>query len=159
MIFVTVGAQMPFDRLIGWVDDWAEAEGRDDVVAQIGPSEFAPCRLEVVPFMTPPEFRARVDAAHLVIAHAGMGSIIEVLQTGKPLVVVPRYGDRGETRNDHQVVSARRLSQEGLIHMAETPEELARVVAELESQPPDKRIASHAQEGLLDRIRDYAVGA
>lgn len=159
MIFVTVGAQMPFDRLIGWVDDWAEGEGRDDVVAQIGPSQFAPRRLEVVPFMTPPEFRACVDAAELVIAHAGMGSIIEVLQTGKPLVVVPRYGDRGETRNDHQVVSARKLSQEGLIRMAETPEELAQVVAELELRPLKKRISSHAQEGLLDRIRDYAVGA
>ena len=159
MIFVTVGAQMSFDRLIGWVDDWAETEGRNDVVAQIGPSQFAPRRMEVVPFMTPPEFRARVDAAHLVIAHAGMGSIIEVLQMGKPLVVVPRYGDRGETRNDHQVVSARKLSREGLIRMAETPQELAQVVAELELRPPNKRIASHAQEGLLDRIRDYAVGA
>ena len=35
LIFVTVGAQMSFDRLIGWVDDWAVAVGRDDVVAQI----------------------------------------------------------------------------------------------------------------------------
>ncbi len=60
MIFVTVGAQMAFDRLIGWMDDWAVAEGRQDVIAQIGPSSYQPQRLEIVPFMSPPEFRARI---------------------------------------------------------------------------------------------------
>ena len=31
MIFVTVGAQMSFDRLVGWMDDWAERRDRGPV--------------------------------------------------------------------------------------------------------------------------------
>ena len=36
MIFVTVGAQMPFDRLTSSVDRWAASHPTSDVVAQIG---------------------------------------------------------------------------------------------------------------------------
>ena len=36
MIFVTVGTDSPFDRLMQVVDEWAAASGRTDVFAQIG---------------------------------------------------------------------------------------------------------------------------
>ena len=42
MIFVTVGHQMPFDRLIAAVDAWAGARGRSDVFAQIGTTSLRP---------------------------------------------------------------------------------------------------------------------
>ncbi len=38
MIFVTVGEQLPFDRLVRAVDEWAAASGKE-VFAQIGNSE------------------------------------------------------------------------------------------------------------------------
>lgn len=38
MIFVTVGTQVQFDRLIRTVDEWAGARARSDIFAQIGPS-------------------------------------------------------------------------------------------------------------------------
>lgn len=156
MIFVTVGAQMSFDRLIGWVDDWAEAEGRDDLVAQIGPSEYVPRRLKVIPFMDPPEFRARVEESSLIIAHAGMGSIINALELGKPIVVVPRVAALEETRNDHQGATARRLASEGLVVSAESPEELAQRIAELETRGADARIADTANDSLIARLREFS---
>jgi len=158
LIFVTVGAQMSFDRLVGWVDDWAVKEDRDDVVAQIGPSEYVPQRLRVVPFMTPPEFRARLESADVIVAHAGMGSIISALELAKPIVVVPRHGARKETRNDHQIATARRLEAERLVRVADSPEDLARHLAELDSGMGDNiRIAPTAQESLLGRLRDFAA--
>ena len=158
MIFVTVGAQMPFDRLVGWVDDWAVGRERDDVVAQIGPSEYAPRRLRVIPFMTPPEFRARLEEADVVVAHAGMGSILNALELGKPILVVPRHGDAGETRNDHQIATASRLEAEGLVRVADTPEEFERALDALENATVEARIGREAQPALIERLREYAFG-
>ena len=42
MIFVTVGTDGPFDRLISTVDQWAGENGRSDVVAQVGRSTLEP---------------------------------------------------------------------------------------------------------------------
>ena len=158
MIFVTVGAQMSFDRLVGWMDDWAERRDRGDVIAQIGPSDYAPLRLRVVPFMTPPEFRDRLVEAEIVVSHAGMGSIINALELGKPILVVPRHGDLGETRNDHQVATARRFSAEGLVRMADSPQELDRGLETLIREGAEARIAAEAQPELLARMRAFATG-
>ena len=41
MILVTVGTQIPFDRLVRYVDKWAaESLEGDSVVAQVGASQF-----------------------------------------------------------------------------------------------------------------------
>lgn len=158
MIFVTVGAQMPFDRLVGWVDDWAAKHGRDDVIAQIGPSDFSPRRLRVIPFMSPPEFRARLEEADIVVAHAGMGSILNALELGKPTLVVPRHGEWDETRNDHQIATARRLSAEGLVLVADSPAEFERALDGLEHSAHEARIAREAQPRLIHRLQDFAFG-
>ena len=82
MIFVTVGTQIPFDRLVRTVDEWAGRTGRADVFAQIGDSRFAPRHLEAVPSLSPDEFEARFAAADVVVAHAGMGTILGALEFG-----------------------------------------------------------------------------
>ena len=63
MIFVTVGHQMPFDRLISAVDKWAAERGRDDVFAQIGETELRPRHIRWAAKVDPGEFRERVEAA------------------------------------------------------------------------------------------------
>src|SRR4051812_19357952 len=103
MIFVTVGTQVQFDRLIRTVDEWAGARARTDVYAQIGPSNDRFKHIRTERFIDPTEFRNCVEAASLVIAHAGMGSIITALELGKRIIVMPRRASLGEHRNDHQV--------------------------------------------------------
>jgi UDP-N-acetylglucosamine transferase subunit ALG13 len=160
LIFVTVGAQMPFDRLVGWVDDWALANDRGDVVAQIGPTGFVPRRLRVLPFLDPPEFRRTMEAADVIVSHAGMGTILTALELGKPILVVPRLGRQGETRNDHQVATADRFAADGLVCVAATPEELALRLRELEAGTGVRaRISSRADDALLARIRAFVDGA
>jgi UDP-N-acetylglucosamine transferase subunit ALG13 len=159
LIFVTVGAQMPFDRLVGWADQWAEAAGRDDLLAQIGPTRFQPRFLQVLPFMDPASFRRRVEQADAVVAHAGMGTIITVLEVGRPLLVVPRLGSLGETRNDHQVTTARRLEQEGLVQAAYDRESFFARLSGLERGPRPPPIARRASQSLLDRLRSFVTAA
>src|SRR5690242_2073535 len=103
MIFVTVGTQGRFDRLIRTVDEWAGMRAQTDIFAQTGPSDYTPKHISVEPFVSPNEFRKRVETASLVIAHAGMGSIITALELGKQIIVMPRRSDLGEHRNDHQI--------------------------------------------------------
>jgi len=147
---------MSFDRMIEWVDEWAIAEGRNDVVAQIGPSDFEPRAVKVLPFMAPPEFRERMASADAIIAHAGMGSILNALELAKPIVVIPRLSRLGETRNDHQVGTAKRLSEEGLVLTADTPERLAEQMRALAGRSALQPIGAHAQDSLLTRLRDFA---
>lgn len=111
MIFVTVGSQMPFDRLVQAIDDWAHLHPSQQVFAQIGQTRLRPDYIEYCESLSPSEFRARVKQAEVVIAHAGMGSVLTALEFAKPLVVVPRRGDLRETRNDHQIATARWLAQ------------------------------------------------
>jgi UDP-N-acetylglucosamine transferase subunit ALG13 len=71
-----------------------------------------------VAFLPPEEFRKRVEAASVIVAHAGMGSIITALELGKPILVMPRRGHLRETRNDHQVATAERFQAQGRIQVA-----------------------------------------
>ncbi len=153
MIFVTVGAQMAFDRMIRAVDQWAGEAGRTDVFAQIGPAEYVPKHIEHVGFLEPPEFAERAKAASVIVAHAGMGSIITALTMGKPILVLPRRGDLRETRNDHQVATARRLSELGKVAVAMDETELVERLGRLDEITASGAIGPYAQDSLIAAVR------
>ncbi len=155
MIFVTVGAQMAFDRLVRTVDAWAGQRRRSDVFAQIGPSRYRPQHAAWTPFLDPPEFAAKVSAARVVVAHAGMGSILTALTAGKPILVMPRRGDLRETRNDHQVATARRFAELGRVRVAMDEDELRRQLDELDRLDGGEPIADHADPKLIDALRAF----
>lgn len=155
MIFVTVGTQGRFDRLIRTVDEWAGVRGRTDVFAQTGASGYRARHICVEPFIDPSEFRRRVESASLVVAHAGMGSIITALELGKQIIVMPRRADLGEHRNDHQIASAKRFAQEGRIIVALDEKELIKKLDRLSSTETAERLAGQASSHLIDAIRTF----
>jgi UDP-N-acetylglucosamine transferase subunit ALG13 len=155
MIFVSVGAQMPFDRLIRNVDQWAGRRGRDDIFAQIGPSDYKPKHIKFKEFIDPLEFRQRVAECECLVAHAGMGCIITALELGKPILVFPRRGDLRETRNDHQIATAKYFSHQGRIVAAFDEMELFRKLDGLKSEPISSRISSTATGPLIAAIRAF----
>lgn len=153
MIFVTVGTQLPFDRLIREMDEWAKSAGAD-VFAQITEAGTPPAHIAWTASLGPDDYQAKIEAADLVVAHAGMGSIITALELGKPIIVFPRRADLGEHRNDHQLATARRLERLGKIRVAYSEEEL-RTQLEHSTDPKGEPISPHASEGLLTTIRDF----
>lgn len=155
MIFVTVGTQGGFDRLIRTVDEWASARRMPDVFAQIGPSDYRCEHIRAERFIDPGEFRERVEAATLVIAHAGMGSIITALELGKKILVMPRRADLGEHRNDHQVATAKRFAEQGRIEVAFNEQELATKLDHLELSGDNKRLNAQASPHLIGAIRTF----
>src|SRR4051794_19203092 len=118
MIFVTVGSELPFDRLLKAVDTWAERHRGADVVAQVAASDFAPKHIRFQQFMTPEAFRSHMRTADLIVAHAGMGTIITAFELGKPIVVMPRRPEFREVRNAHQIATCRQLEAQGRVLVA-----------------------------------------
>ncbi len=112
MIFVAVGTQFPFDRLIRCVDEWAQEHGAA-VHAQIAGGEYVPQHANWDRFMTTDAFNDQLNAAELIISHAGMGNIITALEQNKPIIVMNRQHKLGEHRNDHQA--------DGLAWMSKLP--------------------------------------
>ena len=155
MIFVTVGAQMPFDRLVRTVDEWANVHGSINIFAQIGQSEYKPRCFQAVKFLNGAEFRERVRAATLVVSHAGIGSIITALEFGKPLLVMPRRGNLKETRNDHQVATAQYLAKQGRIAVAFNETELLARLDRMEDILGGQPISDVASHGLVDAVQSF----
>ena len=58
--------------------------------------------------------KKKFEEADLVIGHAGAGTIMEVLQLGKPLIVVVN----GDLMENHQTEVAREFYQRGLLQMS-----------------------------------------
>ncbi len=155
MIFLTVGAQMPFDRLIRTVDSWVASVKRTDVFAQIGRTAYRPRHFEWVDFLDPSLYLRRMHEANLIVTHAGMGSIITAREMAKPILVMPRRADLGETRNDHQFGTARRFREDGAVTVAGNPDELIEHLSRLEEIPPTNRVSSHASACLLSTLREF----
>lgn len=130
MIFVTVGEQLPFDRLINAVDAWATDSG-EEVYAQIGNSQLKPNAIKYKKNLDPLEFNRAFLEADVIIAHAGMGTIITALELGKPLLVMPRQVRFGEHRNDHQLATAKRFLEQGYISVAFDVPELMKKLGNL----------------------------
>ena len=118
MIFLTVGTQLPFDRMVRAIDTWAGGSNRRDIFGQIGPGKYRPANFQCQDFIDAQQFRQRVQNADIVVAHAGMGSIITALELGKTILVMPRRAALGEHRNDHQVATAERFKAQGRILVA-----------------------------------------
>jgi len=156
MIFVTVGTDAPFDRLITTVDQWAGENGRQDVVAQIGRSDLRPRFMRAYhQFLDPPQFAEHFASAEFVIAHAGMGTILSALRYGKPLIVMPRRATLGEQRNEHQLATARRLSEMGKVTVAFDETELASRLMQLEPLRAVDPIGPYADPRLIAGLREF----
>jgi UDP-N-acetylglucosamine transferase subunit ALG13 len=155
VIFLTVGTQFPFDRLVRAVDEWAGESGRDDVVAQIGPSEYVPRFIRYHSFVSPLKFGEYVSEAQLIISHAGMGTILNALGRGKPILVMPRQARFNEHRNDHQMATARRCEKFGRILVAMDEQELADQLNSLRDFNASDRIAPFASNELLANVKQF----
>jgi UDP-N-acetylglucosamine transferase subunit ALG13 len=155
LIFVTVGSQGSFDRLIQAVDEWAALTGRSDVFAQIGKAKYIPTHIRFTEFVDPLEFKRLVQEAWLVVAHAGIGSIISALEAAKPIVVMPRRAEFREQRNDHQVATARHFEAKGQIIVAYEEQSLAERLDYALTLGNTERIGMEASPQLIATIRSF----
>ncbi|MCE7066597.1 glycosyltransferase [Dyadobacter sp. CY326] len=118
MIFITVGTQGPFDRLISIMDDLAQELPEIPFVAQISESTYKVKHMKHFEFIGPTEFDKYFSSAKIIVSHAGMGTIISALEYNKPIIIFPKLASLGEHRNEHQLATARRLERLNYLHVA-----------------------------------------
>ena len=155
MIFVTVGSDIPFDRLVKTVDRWASDRNRHDVFAQIGRGAWLPRFIRFAAMLEPAKFKERLADSQFVVGHAGMGTILSALQISKPILVMPRRGHLGETRNDHQIDTARHLLALGRVNVAFDENELYQLLDRLEELVPKERISPFAAPELVRALHHF----
>ena len=140
-IFLTVGTQFGFDRLVKAVDD---AIGSGEIVdvevfAQIGGGGYEPVNMQFVRILDKDAFDEKVCQADALIGHSGIGTIVMAMEKDKPLLVMPRRKKYGELVNEHQLGTARKFEQLGHIMAVYNTDELASRISELKNFTPTSR--------------------
>ncbi len=112
MIFVTVGThEQQFNRLVEYMDRYAEKHPEEEVVIQTGFSTYKPKKAfwsKLYPYDKMLEF---VDKARIIITHGGPSSFIMPLQIGKMPIVVPRNHEFDEHVNNHQIDFCQKVAE------------------------------------------------
>jgi UDP-N-acetylglucosamine transferase subunit ALG13 len=160
-IFVSVGTQLPFERLVRAVDAWAGSNPQSTVFAQVGPSDIGVEHIETCQFLDVDECRRRTREADVVVSHAGMGSILTALEYGKPIVVLPRRASFGEHRNEHQLATVRHLGSRENIFVAQEADDIAGCIETAFAADAAHRVHSPADDlvvgGLVGSLRRFIV--
>lgn len=159
VIFVTVGTQLSFDRLISSVDAWARDNPQEKVFTQIGPGEFKPKHCEFADFLPPDKANELFRSADLIVAHAGMGSILTALKYRKPILVMPRQASLGEHRNEHQLATAKWLGKKAGVFVVYEAANIAAILSTRSTLKAGDSISEFAEPVFIDRLRSVIDAA
>lgn len=123
LLFATVGAILPFDRLCQHV---VSLKNRglipEEVILQTGRTEQSYPSipgLTVVQELPFDEVQDILRRASIVVSHAGTGSLVTALSNGCRAVAIPRRVECNDSYDNHQVEIAENFTERGLIQMAE----------------------------------------
>lgn len=164
-VFATVGTDHhPFDRLIGWIERWASSERARGVrfLVQSGTSR-PPRSLNWSSFLTSDETMAALQAATVVVSHAGPGTVMSCRSMGLVPIVVPRRVTLAEHVDDHQVSFARKMADRSQLRLAENYSDLAGCLDRAVTEPSAFRTPPTGQrtgeavarfEELVERLID-----
>ncbi|SDQ95172.1 glycosyltransferase [Microbacterium sp. cf332] len=120
-VFVTLGTIFPY-RFDALVDAVVAAVPHDvEIVWQLGATERTDLPGRVETEIRASEFERLSSEADLVITHAGVGTIMQLLDLGAPTLAVPRRQARNEHVDDHQEQICGELLRRGLATVSEAP--------------------------------------
>lgn len=157
MIFASVGSMLPFDRFVKGVDDWASANPGREVLIQIGDGAYEPRHAPWVRIMPHAEYRRRLEACDLFVAHVGMGSILQGLESRKQMLLLPRLASQKEHTTDHQLHTADRFRHAPGLMIVEDVPALQAAMTRLLDEPlkPSDGISRYAQPALIEKVAEF----
>lgn len=158
LLFATVGATLPFDRLVRSVET-ARRDGLipEHVIAQIGQGGHRPAGLEdvreTIPFGEVQDILRRAD---IVVCHGGTGSLITALREGCRVIAVPRLFALGEHYDDHQLEITAAFAGRGLLTVARSEAEFGEALAAARAATPRRVTTDPA--ALVQRLQRLLAG-
>lgn len=163
MIFATVGTQLPFDRLLAGLDSWAALNPGLPILAQTGRTARTFAHISTVRELDQNTFRARFAEARLIVAHAGIGTIMSATELGKPVILMPRLARFGEHRNDHQRDTAAEMARLSNVTVVEDGEALHAALDAARARgfafASDMPGTTEAAAPLIAALRDFVWSA
>lgn len=159
MIFVTVGSQIPFDRMMEAIDLWASENKNKRIFAQTGLKSYQPKYFHWVPKMEFSDYKNKINEAKVIIAHAGMGTIITAITHRKPIVIMPRRAKFNEHRNDHQYDTANALKNMPGVHIAWDEQDLKTTLDRLDYLIRPKVSSLEPDDSLINCVKDFLEDA
>lgn len=154
MIFLTVGTQLPFERLVKMLDEWSETNPDTPIFGQIGGSSYKPKNFEYCSFLDSSEYEKQFNQADVIVAHAGIGTILSCLVASKSIIISPRLASLGEHRNEHQLATCKKVSKLQGCYVAHDKADFFQLLGQISSLGSGK-IDMHANQDLLKAIEKY----
>lgn len=145
-LFVTLGTieGYRFDSLVDAVLDSGLADDR--TVWQLGYTHRTDLPGDVSRFVSADEFAKHVRDADVVISHAGVGTILQLLDSGVFPVLATRRRDRNEHVDDHQAQIADMVNRLGVGIASETPELDAATIIEASARFIDNGASARGRQ-------------
>jgi UDP-N-acetylglucosamine transferase subunit ALG13 len=154
MIFVTTGTSLPFDRLVRAVDEIAPSFPEEIFLAQVGDGDYLPTNMEWVRNLKADAYAERVAACRLIVAHAGMGSLITAMEASKPIVILPRRLRFDEINTDHQIATAKHWVGRRGVYVAMEDSDLHPAIVEAFAAP-NPEMSKGSVNSLVDKLRSF----
>ncbi|WP_156843122.1 glycosyltransferase [Novosphingobium aquimarinum] len=151
MIFLTLGTQLAFDRLVQAVDEIVPNIS-EPVFGQIGNSNYKPKNFEYVTALSPTDFTKKFSESRVIIAHAGIGTILSGQKAEKPLVLMARIAKFGEHRNDHQLATIEQIKRLDGVYIVENKDDIKNIVTRSRIEPM-KNSRSNSLDSLINNIK------
>jgi UDP-N-acetylglucosamine transferase subunit ALG13 len=117
----TYGFRRAVDAVLRTLPDIAAPDAQ--VLWQVGVTDVSDLRIEAVNAVPAASLKTAIASADLVIAHAGVGSALTVLDQGRAPVLLTRRKIYNEMVDDHQLMIAAELDRRGLA-VSRDPDEL-----------------------------------
>lgn len=156
VILVTIGSLFPFDRLIRVMDGLAPTWPEHEFLAQIGEGTYEPVNMPFKRMITAGEFGRAVRSARLIVAHAGMGSVIAAMESSVPIVILPRRMEHGEHTTDHQMATARWLDGKSGITVVFDDADLAPAITRaLSADAKAGGLPTTAPDAFIAKIKSF----
>ncbi len=130
LLFATVGATVPFDRLVDTVDA-ARRDGEipERIIVQTGVGGRSPEGIETSETLPFDEVEAILQRARIVVCHGGTGSLITALRAGCQVIAMPRLSRLQEHYDDHQSEITAAFRDRGLVLVAHDEAEFRKALA------------------------------
>ena len=151
MIFVSLGTQdKPFKRIL---DDLKTLKLDEEVIVQAGFTKYQCEDFKIYDYLTPEELNKCLDEARIIIAHGGVGTIMQALKRGKTVIACPRLAKYGEHQNDHQKQIVDNFANSGYILAYNDGDDLKKLLKEAENFKANEFLAN--KDNFLAKFADY----
>ena len=140
MIFVILGTQdKTFVRMLEEIDSLIK-DGiiKEKVIVQAGSTIYKTDTMEILDYIPMKEFQKYVKQADVVIAHGGVGSILDALKYNKKVIAIPRLEKYNEHENNHQIQIVEKFDELGYIMDCGNLKRLGNKLMEIDKFVPKK---------------------